>query len=244
MRIAVMGAGGVGGYFGARLSEAGHDVAFIARGRHLAAMRERGLAVNSVLGDIRLPRPAVTADPASLAPADVVLLAVKLWDTESAAERDPSAPRERRRRHPVPEWRREHRADRRRGRRGPRAGWSCVHRGHDRRTGCHRAHGDHGAIALWPGARRAAARCRGFARGVQERGHRGRALGRHPPRAVGEVRVPGGLLRLDERRPAADGRRCAAIPTCVRRSRRRYARRGRSAARKASRSPTISSPSR
>ena len=86
MRIAVMGAGGVGGYFGARLSEAGHDVAFIARGRHLAAMRERGLAVNSVLGDLRLPRPQVTDDPASLAPADVVLFAVKLWDTESAAD--------------------------------------------------------------------------------------------------------------------------------------------------------------
>jgi 2-dehydropantoate 2-reductase len=86
MRIAVMGAGGVGGYFGARLGEAGHDVAFIARGRHLAAMRERGLTVNSVLGDIRLPRPEVTADPASLAPADVVLLAVKLWDTSSAAD--------------------------------------------------------------------------------------------------------------------------------------------------------------
>ena len=86
MRIAVMGAGGVGGYFGARLSEAGHDVAFIARGRHLAAMRERGLAVKSALGDMNLPRPAVTADPATLAPADVVLFAVKLWDTESAAE--------------------------------------------------------------------------------------------------------------------------------------------------------------
>jgi 2-dehydropantoate 2-reductase len=58
MRIAVMGAGGVGGYFGAKLSEAGHDVAFIARGRHLAAMRERGLIGQSSLGDIRLPRPA------------------------------------------------------------------------------------------------------------------------------------------------------------------------------------------
>ena len=86
MRIAVMGAGGVGGYFGARLGVAGHDVAFIARGRHLAAMRERGLTVKSALGDIGLPRPAVTDDPASLAPADVVLFAVKLWDTESAAD--------------------------------------------------------------------------------------------------------------------------------------------------------------
>jgi 2-dehydropantoate 2-reductase len=85
MRIAVMGAGGVGGYFGARLADAGHDVAFVARGRHLAAMRERGLKVRSTLGDATLARPHVTDDPASLAPADVVLFAVKLWDTESAA---------------------------------------------------------------------------------------------------------------------------------------------------------------
>jgi len=85
MRIAVMGAGGVGGYFGARLAQGGHDVAFIARGRHLAAMRERGLSVKSALGDIHLPGPAVTDDPATLLPADVVLFAVKLWDTESAA---------------------------------------------------------------------------------------------------------------------------------------------------------------
>jgi len=87
MRIAVMGSGGVGGYFGARLAQAGNDVAFVARGRHLAAMRERGLAVRSENGDVHLARPTVTDDPATLAPADVVLFAVKLWDTESAAER-------------------------------------------------------------------------------------------------------------------------------------------------------------
>src|SRR5262252_7638754 len=85
MRIAVMGAGGVGGYFGARLAHAGHDVAFIARGAHLAAMRERGLAVKSALGDVHLPKPTVTDDPAALGWFDVVLFAVKLWDTESAA---------------------------------------------------------------------------------------------------------------------------------------------------------------
>ncbi len=85
MRIAVMGAGGVGGYFGVRLAAAGHDVAFVARGRHLAAMRERGLTVRSALGAATLARPGVTDDPASLAPADVVFFAVKLWDTESAA---------------------------------------------------------------------------------------------------------------------------------------------------------------
>ena len=85
MRIAVMGAGGVGGYFGARLAQAGHDVAFVARGRHLLAMKERGLSVKSALGDLRLARPVVTDDPATLGWFDVVLFAVKLWDTESAA---------------------------------------------------------------------------------------------------------------------------------------------------------------
>jgi 2-dehydropantoate 2-reductase len=85
MRIVVMGAGGVGGYFGARLAHGGHDVAFVARGKHLAAMRERGLAVKSALGDVHLAHPVVTDDPSSLAPADVVLFAVKLWDTEAAA---------------------------------------------------------------------------------------------------------------------------------------------------------------
>jgi 2-dehydropantoate 2-reductase len=86
MRIVVMGAGGVGGYFGARLAQSGHEVAFVARGRHLTAIRENGLAVKSALGDVHLPRPAATDEPATLAPADVVLFAVKLWDTEAAAE--------------------------------------------------------------------------------------------------------------------------------------------------------------
>ncbi len=85
MRIAVMGAGGVGGYFGARLAHAGHDVAFVARGRHLSAMREQGLSVKSALGDVHLPKPTVTDDPATLGWFDVVLFAVKLWDTESGA---------------------------------------------------------------------------------------------------------------------------------------------------------------
>lgn len=85
MRIAVMGAGGVGGYFGARLAQAGHEVAFIARGRHLLAMKERGLLVTSTLGDVNLPRPVATEDPSAMGWFDAVLFAVKLWDTESAA---------------------------------------------------------------------------------------------------------------------------------------------------------------
>ena len=85
MKIAVMGAGGVGGYFGARLAQAGCDVAFIARGAHLAAMREHGLTVESELGDIHLPKVRVTDDPGTLEPVDLVLFSVKLWDTEAAA---------------------------------------------------------------------------------------------------------------------------------------------------------------
>jgi 2-dehydropantoate 2-reductase len=90
VRVAVIGAGGVGGYFGARLAEAGHEVLFVARGRQLAAVRERGLLVRSPLGDVRVASDAfvpTVADLAAHAPADVVLVAVKLWDTEDVARR-------------------------------------------------------------------------------------------------------------------------------------------------------------
>jgi 2-dehydropantoate 2-reductase len=87
MRIAVMAAGAVGGYFGARLAAAGHDVTFFARGAHLAAIRQQGLKVESVLGDLHLPRVNVSEDPAAVAPVDIVLFAVKLWDSEAAAQR-------------------------------------------------------------------------------------------------------------------------------------------------------------
>jgi 2-dehydropantoate 2-reductase len=85
MKIAVMGSGGVGGYFGARLAQAGCDVSFIARGAHLAALRERGLAVESKLGNVNLPKVRATADPTAVGSVDVVLIGVKLWDTEAAA---------------------------------------------------------------------------------------------------------------------------------------------------------------
>jgi 2-dehydropantoate 2-reductase len=85
MRIAVIGAGGVGGYFGAKLAKAGHDVAFVARGAHLEAMRTRGLVVESAGGNIVLPKVSATNDPAALAPVDVVMFCVKLWDVEDAA---------------------------------------------------------------------------------------------------------------------------------------------------------------
>src|SRR6187551_2988489 len=85
MRIAVMATGGVGGYFGAKLARAGNDVSFVARGRHLAAMRERGLTVTSAGGDMRIAQPKLVEEPSALGPVDLVLFAVKLWDTESAA---------------------------------------------------------------------------------------------------------------------------------------------------------------
>src|SRR4051794_2799018 len=86
MRIAMMGSGGVGGYFGARPAAAGPDVTFVARGRHLAAMRERGLHVKSGTGDLHLPTPNATDDPSRIGAVDVVFFAVKLWDTEAAAQ--------------------------------------------------------------------------------------------------------------------------------------------------------------
>jgi len=85
LRIAIMGSGGVGGYFGARLVKGGADVHFVARGAHLAAMRERGLAVEGGPEAIHLPKVNVTDDPRTIGPVDLVMFCVKLWDTESAA---------------------------------------------------------------------------------------------------------------------------------------------------------------
>lgn len=84
MRICVFGAGGLGGYFGARLARAGADVHLIARGAHLAALRASGLTVRSVLGDFRVELPA-TDDPQAVGPVDIVLFTVKSYDTEQAA---------------------------------------------------------------------------------------------------------------------------------------------------------------
>jgi 2-dehydropantoate 2-reductase len=86
MRIAVMAAGAVGGYFGARLADAGHEVFFIARGAHLDAIRKGGLKIESTLGNTTLKNANATDDPKSVGPVDIVLFAVKLWDTEKAAE--------------------------------------------------------------------------------------------------------------------------------------------------------------
>ena len=87
MRIAVVGAGGVGGGFGAALAKAGADVTFIARGAHLAAMKSAGLKVGGPRGQIHLVPTQATDDPAGIGPVDIVLFCVKLWDVESAGER-------------------------------------------------------------------------------------------------------------------------------------------------------------
>ena len=85
VKIAVVGAGGVGGYFGARLAAAGEDVTFIARGAHLEAMRRDGLRVESANGNLHVQVRA-TDDPSSVGPVDWVWIAVKLWDTAAAAQ--------------------------------------------------------------------------------------------------------------------------------------------------------------
>ena len=87
MKIAMMGSGGVGGFFGGRLAKAGHDVTFIARGSHLVALREHGLTIeNQPQGDIHVPKVKATDDAAGIGPVDLVILSVKLWDTEAAAK--------------------------------------------------------------------------------------------------------------------------------------------------------------
>lgn len=85
MRITIMGTGGVGGYFGARLANAGQDVTFVARGAHLAAIRKHGLRIESPRGNLHLREVQVTDRPADIGGADLVIFGVKLWDTEAAA---------------------------------------------------------------------------------------------------------------------------------------------------------------
>jgi 2-dehydropantoate 2-reductase len=85
MRIAMMGSGGIGGYLGAKLAQIGEDVTFIARGSHLAAMCEQGLCLESPLGGIKIPRVSATDRPSEVGFVDLVIFAVKLYDSESAA---------------------------------------------------------------------------------------------------------------------------------------------------------------
>ena len=84
MRIAVVGSGGIGGYYGALLARGGHDVVFVARGAHLEAIRRRGLTIRTSVGEHTVPVAAVD-DAAPVGPVDLVLFCVKAYDTESAA---------------------------------------------------------------------------------------------------------------------------------------------------------------
>jgi 2-dehydropantoate 2-reductase len=86
MRIAIFGVGGAGGYFGARLAQAGEDVFFIARGKHLEAMRKHGLRVDSILGDVVVSPVQATDNPAEVGPVDMILLGVKAWQVSEAAQ--------------------------------------------------------------------------------------------------------------------------------------------------------------
>ena len=85
MKIAVMGTGGTGGYFGGLLAKQGNDVTFIARGAHLAAIREKGLQVRSVHGDFTIAPAHATDVPAEIGTVDLVLFCTKTYDTETAA---------------------------------------------------------------------------------------------------------------------------------------------------------------
>jgi len=85
MRIAIFGAGGLGGYYGARLSEAGHEVGFVARGDHLRAIRDNGLLVKSPLGDMHLHSVLASEEPADIGVVDLVIVAVKTWQIAQVA---------------------------------------------------------------------------------------------------------------------------------------------------------------
>ncbi len=90
MKIAIFGAGGVGGYYGARLAVAGEDVHFIARGAHLDAIRANGLRIRSAKGEVHVRAAHATDDPAEIGPVDLVVIAVKLYDTEAATAACPA----------------------------------------------------------------------------------------------------------------------------------------------------------
>ena len=85
MKFAIFGTGGVGGYFGGRLAEAGHDVTFVARGAHLEAIRTNGLTVESVAGAFRVLPAKATDDPVSVGAVDAAVVAVKAWQVPEAA---------------------------------------------------------------------------------------------------------------------------------------------------------------
>jgi 2-dehydropantoate 2-reductase len=86
MRIAVFGTGGIGGYFGGRLAQAGEDVVFIARGQHLEAMRTHGLRVDSIKGNFIVNPVQATDDPGQVGTVDLIIVGVKAWQVPEAAQ--------------------------------------------------------------------------------------------------------------------------------------------------------------
>ena len=84
MRVAIIGAGGIGAPLGASLAAAGHDVTFLARGAHLAAIRAHGLRIEGDRGITHIHPAQATDDPATVGPVDLILFAVRLWDVEAA----------------------------------------------------------------------------------------------------------------------------------------------------------------
>jgi len=87
MKIAVMGTGGVGGYYGALLAKQGHEVTFIARGAHLKAIQENGLQIKSIFGDFQIKPANATDKPAQAGPVDLILFCTKTYDTEDAVQK-------------------------------------------------------------------------------------------------------------------------------------------------------------
>ena len=86
MKFCIVGSGGVGGYFGARLAADGNDVTFVARGAHKAAMEQNGLRIRSTLGDLHVTEPTVLEDPRAAGLCDYILVCVKMWDCAAVAD--------------------------------------------------------------------------------------------------------------------------------------------------------------
>ena len=87
MKIAVMGTGGTGGYYGALLAKQGHDVTFIARGAHLQAIQKNGLQIKSVAGNFTISPAKATDDPSRIAAPDFILFCTKTYDTDEAIKK-------------------------------------------------------------------------------------------------------------------------------------------------------------
>ncbi len=87
MKIAIIGTGGVGGYYGGLLAKDGHEVTFLARGAHLAAIQGRGLQVKSIFGDFTISPARATDDPERIGPVDLIIFCVKTYDTDEVARR-------------------------------------------------------------------------------------------------------------------------------------------------------------